>query len=325
MSGNRVNDGWLVSPPFDLAFFCNLPAIFLLLPSQDINPLEFCQIHFLTMPHRWLTIAAIVTDRDRRQGLSLAALAGIAVFFGALVSGTWAATGDLTCLLLLDYIWNGWHFASQHSGIMAVYSRRCQDTRRMKMERLLTRAVVFYAIIRTAGWSTGWMETSARATLVMEMADFLSLFLGLCLVARILACRPIPVAKACYAASVILTYSLLLVGLMLDSKWLVGSMAVASALFHATEYMAFFSYYAWRRREIGTNDAFRAMAQNWTVFLSLFCLALGAMSVLLQHGEAMPRWWLAMNICVAFLHYSYDGLIWKLRIPATAKALGVGS
>jgi hypothetical protein len=28
------------------------------------------------------------------------------------------------------------------------------------------------------------------------------------------------------------------------------------------------------------------------------------------------------NIWAAFLHYAYDGMIWKLRRPETAKALG---
>jgi len=324
MPDTSGKSGWLVSPAFDVLFFCNLPAIFLLLPFQDTNPLEFCQIHFLTMPHRWLTLAALAMDRDRRDGLSRAALAGIAVFFGSLTLAVLGLTGDLTCLLVLDYLWNGWHFASQHSGILAIYSKRCRDTTRMRMERLVTRAFVFYVIIRTAGWSTGWIENYPQATRSLAAIDGTVLFLAACLVARILFTRPLPLAKACYATSVMLTYSLLLLGLILDSKWLIGSMAVASALFHATEYMAFFSYYAWRRREIGRNDAFQAMARNWTTFLAIFCILLGTASALLQQGASISRRWLALNVWVAFLHYSYDGLIWKLRKPATASALGVG-
>jgi hypothetical protein len=42
-------------------------------------------------------------------------------------------------------------------------------------------------------------------------------------------------------------------------------------------------------------------------------------------GGALMRTWLALNVWAAFLHYTYDGLIWKLRKPATAQALGVPS
>jgi hypothetical protein len=33
--------------------------------------------------------------------------------------------------------------------------------------------------------------------------------------------------------------------------------------------------------------------------------------------------WLAVNLWAAFLHYAYDGMIWKLRDAGTSKTLGV--
>ena len=28
-------------------------------------------------------------------------------------------SGGFLCLLLIDYVWNSWHFAAQHAGILA--------------------------------------------------------------------------------------------------------------------------------------------------------------------------------------------------------------
>ena len=35
--------------------------------------------------------------------------------------------------------------------------------------------------------------------------------------------------------------------------------------------------------------------------------------------------WQGLNLWMSFVHYTYDGMIWKLRRPATAAALGVGA
>ena len=111
-----MNAGWLVSPAFDLLFFANLPVFLLLLPLGYTNPVEFIQIYFLTVPHRWLTLFLVAVDADRRQGQKMAIVA-LPFLFAAVVAVVLATSRNLTCLLLIDYLWNGWHFASQHAEI----------------------------------------------------------------------------------------------------------------------------------------------------------------------------------------------------------------
>ena len=75
------------------------------------------QIHESAEPH-----AHAAPDRDRfrqRRGMFL----GLALAFTALAFGVRLGTGALTCLLAIDYVWNAWHFASQHHGIYRVYDR----------------------------------------------------------------------------------------------------------------------------------------------------------------------------------------------------------
>jgi hypothetical protein len=126
-----------------------------------------------------------------------------------------------------------------------------------------------------------------------------------------------------YFASVIGLYTGLLVALMNGADAFVLPLMAASALFHAAEYLAIVSIYANRRRSVGSPGRFRALAESWPTFLMLYVVCLGSLGVVLE--GAGPKWaelWLAINVWAALVHYAFDGMIWKLRAPATARALG---
>src|SRR5262249_12223310 len=129
------------------------------LVSADAGvPTEFWQIYFLTAPHRWLTLALVALDPDRREGRTGLFL-GLAVVAAVLIGGCWLASpgGGFRWLGLVDYVWNGWHFASQHGGVLRLYSRKVGGAPNW-LERYGLRSFIGYAILLTAGWSTGWLE-----------------------------------------------------------------------------------------------------------------------------------------------------------------------
>ena len=317
----RSNQGWLVSPAFDLLFICNLPWILLLLPWGESGPIEFAQLYFITTPHRWLTLALVFLDPDRREGRSNLFIA-LAAISAALTGAVWFITGDFLCLLLIDYIWNGWHFASQHAGVLCVYSRKCGDNSRPLLERHGLRLLICYVIARTAGWSTGWLESISGGATYLACLDALALGLAAWIVLPAFIVQQSKLPKQVYLISVCSLYSALLVAMMIESRWLVGSLTIASALFHATEYIALVTHYAWRRETLGSGGIFQIMATRWITFLCFFALSLGLAGAWIHTSGTVPAWWMGANIWAAFLHYAYDGMIWKLRRPETAKALG---
>jgi hypothetical protein len=71
----------------------------------------------------------------------------------------------------------------------------------------------------------------------------------------------------------------------------------------------------------GSAGLFQVMAWRWLSWLAAYVVILGLFAVLLQRGAAL--WWMGLNLWAAFLHYAYDGMIWKLRRPETARALGI--
>src|SRR5215831_6300222 len=138
---------WLVGPWFDLVFLANLAwpvavLLYFLRPADDQGPdvLSFFQIYFLSTPHRWITLVLVFCDSERFWkepakfgGLAIAlvllglGLVGVAAFLpeiaGLVGVSVGAMTSSLVLLMMLDYIWNAWHFAAQHAGIARIYGR----------------------------------------------------------------------------------------------------------------------------------------------------------------------------------------------------------
>ena len=112
---------WLASPWLDLFFIANIFWPLLLLPALRVGEttaVSFWQVYFVTLPHRWLTLALVALDPDRRAGSPV--WIGMALLLPALLLFVvWSAAGSLICLAMIDFVWNAWHFGSQHAGISA--------------------------------------------------------------------------------------------------------------------------------------------------------------------------------------------------------------
>jgi hypothetical protein len=107
------------------------------------------------------------------------------------------------------------------------------------------------------------------------------------------------------------------------SGWVVV-FAAAGSMFHAVEYLAIVTHYARRRESVGSDSPFRALARYWLLFLGGYILLLGAVGVWMSNPEnGLVVFWQGVNLWAAFVHYAFDGMIWKLRRPETAAALGV--
>src|SRR5581483_5260663 len=106
-------------------------------------------------------------------------------------------------------------------------------------------------------------------------------------------------------------YISLLAAVHLNRPALVLSLTTASALFHATEYLALVAWNV-RARNSAMPDGLGIMnylAPRWGLMLAVFMLVLGSAGWLLN--EHLMQTWLTINVIVAFLHYAYDGLIWR--------------
>ena len=177
-------DGWIVSPAYDLLFIANLGWLLLLLPGMSGRSetiVDFWQVYFLTVPHRWITLILVVLDPDRR-GDQARRLAMIGVAALVLVVGIWLGTEALTCLAVIDFLWNAWHFAAQHAGVLRMYSRTVGGGSEL-LERHGLRLFITYAALRTAGWATGWLEAGPTTMSWLRTVDLSVLVIPVLLIA----------------------------------------------------------------------------------------------------------------------------------------------
>lgn len=308
-----AKSGWLVHPVFDLLLVANVlwPLLIWLGATDGFgrrDGLLFWQVYFITTPHRWVTLLLVFGDRQRfrsRRGLFV----GIAVVVVAVTLGVRFGTGSLTCLLAIDYLWNAWHFSAQHHGIARLYSRQSAgQVAEPSWEKWAFRLFLLYVIFRVAG--TTWALENLE--LGLAQFDFVVLVIPIVLLAR--------AARAPFALEGGgLVYRASVCGLYLGMLWavheqrpgMVLAFATASALFHATEYLAVVGWTLHRKRGKDTSalGLLGWIIPRWVLMMAVFMMILGAGGYWLDQ-----RWleaWLTVNVAVAFLHYAYDGLIWR--------------
>src|SRR5262249_35453595 len=132
--------------------------------------------------------------------------------------------------------------------------------------------------------------------------------------------RPARAAGLCYSSSVCFLYGLLLWSIAHEIGALVLSLTVAASVFHAVEYLGLVSFYAHQRRSKGSASLFRMLARQWSLLMVVYLIAIGFGGYAISHHWA--ELWLGANLWAALVHYAYDGMIWKLRMPDTAAILG---
>jgi len=315
-----VRRNWLIAPWFDLLFVVNAAwPLFLILQWNDgfggRAGLQFWQVYFVTTPHRWITLAVVFADRQRFQQRRTVFLGWLAMVVAACCAVR-LSTGTLTCLLALDYVWNAWHFAAQHHGIYRIYCRLTDTSTgwQIFLERWVLRLFLLYVTLRVA--IATWSDNPWQS--VFDVADWLVPAGPLALLLRdCVSFRTVSFGRIAYLLSVSTLYSSLLWAVHTHRPALVLSLTTASALFHALEYLAIVSWSARKRNEVHHSSMgwLGAITSQGLVALGCYLIVLGSAAWLID--QRWSQLWLFLNVIAAFLHYTYDGLIWRHR-PATA-------
>ncbi len=325
---------WLVSPWFDLLFFSNitwpivaaLTAVGISYSISEIGTgLGFWAMWLLATPHRWITLGLVFLDRERFNERASAYLL-VFLFFLSLTLGL-ASLEAIALLVVIDFFWNAWHFAAQHSGISRIYGRQANpaDKSSGMFEKVVLRTFAVYVIVRLAGaplmgfdrqrW-LGWLDAILPYLMYVDYPMFA---LPVILLAREVPglCRA-SMGRFIYLSSVCLLYSGLLLGVHLDEKFgpIEAGLLMAITIFHSTEYLAIVSWSVKKRYAKSKEGVFAYLAPRWSLSLGIFMVALGvgAWAVNNQFGY----YWALATLFVSYLHYAYDGMIWKVRRPASA-------
>ena len=321
---------WLVSPWFDLLFLANLAwpiaaLVYFVQPFDAGDSLSLFQVYFLSTPHRWITLVLVFCDSERfwkeplkfgglgvalvLLGLALVAVAGFVPF----------AANSLMLLMMLDYVWNAWHFAAQHAGISRIYGRSVRPEQSLdhaELEKSALRVLVLWVFFRFAIHIAAYSEYGDSVRWLPDWLIWIDPFVflpAILLVAReVNAFRPQCLGRLLYIGSVIGIYSAQLLAIRVGSiPWMVAFF-FAGAVFHAVEYLAICNWAVQKR----TTGIWHYQITRTGIALVVFMAILGAANWFVN-AQSVYAWQL-MTLLVSLLHYAYDGIIWKAK--PTAKA-----
>jgi hypothetical protein len=322
---------WLVSPWFDLFFLANLAwpiaaLLFFVKPFDDGNSLSLFQIYFLSTPHRWITLVLVFCDSDRfwKEPLKFGGLGILLVLFGLALVGIAAAVplaaGSLLLLMMLDYVWNAWHFASQHAGISRIYGRSVRPEQAVdhaEFEKMAIRILVLWVFFRFAIHIAAQTEYGASVGWLSDWLIWIDPLVYLPIIVfaarEVVVFRPQCVGRMLYLGSVVGIYSAQLVAIRLGSiPWMVAFF-FAGAVFHAVEYLAICNWAVQKR----TTGIWQYQISRTGLALLVFMGILGLANWFVNEQSVYA--WQLMTLLVSLLHYGYDGIIWKAK-PAPVKA-----
>jgi hypothetical protein len=325
---------WIVSPWFDLLFIANVLWPLAVLPasiSTDGRPFaEFWMVYFIATPHRWMTLILATFDPDRRYGrgwlfivvaVGFALLCGGALVYGSLLEGA-QGKEQFKILFLFYSLFLGWHFASQHAGVLRMYSRKAGGGIAW-LETWGPRVFILYANVRLVSFIAPALRFPWEH--LVDVIDYAMFAIPAVLLAVELtrfSLRRVP--KLIHLLSFSTLWWAVLWYARAENAVVCNILLVAVTLFHSIEYLAIVTHYGWRRKHHGSPGLFQRMTRNWTVTMIWYIALCGLVYYLFNSGSRdIVFAWLVINTWASFLHVAFDGLMWRLRDPSTARVLDV--
>lgn len=320
---------WIVGPVADLACVINVfwlvyaGAQYLAFTGESPQ-LTVILMHFLVLPHRFITLGLVFLDRDQFSRRPKTFL-GLPVLFLALafasrgVSQSVAGVDSFVCLAAIDYAWNAYHFSAQHYGMTRIYGKKGTGVNRPRLERWILVCGITYVILRVTHWAAGVQTLTA----VLPWVDVLAgaAFATLILLEVVQGVPSLP--KLLYLASISALYGGILISMHFLSSKAMAAAVAATGFFHSMEYLSIVTFYVKSKSRSGSWGAklLSSAAGRWAVVLPGYMALMGLGTAFLKDIE--PFWYIVLITPVSFLHYSYDAIIWKLRKPQVAAALHV--
>jgi hypothetical protein len=328
---------WIRSARVDVALaFAWLPfalAAHALSGDRDALAALLGATFLLSFLHQPLTLPLVYGDRDqlatRRRLYSISPL----VFVLAIVAGLW---WSVTAVAIVAGLWNAEHTLMQRYGITRIYGRKAGQNDGALEKAMLVSWLVFAIVwvgadARTRGRVDALPlgDTNTRGLHVLtDLRPWAAMLLLPAIVVVVSlasswvraerarwrdgAANP---AKAMYVASTALLFAWILVDPIAGFVGYVGA--------HAVEYFAIVHQSLGARYVDGSGGVLGRVARyrrGRRVFFAGYLAAFGAL-VAIEKSYGSAYVYTFTVLLLGGLHVFYDGFIWKLRKPATARAL----
>jgi hypothetical protein len=277
--------------------------------------------------HRHLTFALVYGDREEFKSRKITYLA-LPLFMAAITAG-FVYFSVFAVLLTLSVMWTMYHSVAQKYGLTRIYSRKAGYG-----ASWLDRAIIFswfaYLVFALAVKEKDTLyDFSAGETILDFLGDYAGLMeqcsyavLAVALVFTIIYIaneygnrHRISIPKNLYVFSILLLYSIFLY------DFVVGYIVFAFS--HGIEYIAFVNRYVekkYRQCPLSSSILAHASRKLWA-YSGLFSLVIILLCLIGMNSD--KGWFTTYIVGSSFLHFLYDGWIWKMRKPSVGKPLDI--
>lgn len=339
---------WIGSAPVDLIFFGFgwIPVFLAFVFAQNLGmrthvwPVLLVLVLFINFAHRHLTMPLVYGDREQ-FGRRPWAYIGLPIFFLLLTTATllYMEPGKtkpirpyFTALIFLSVAWTIYHTLMQKMGILRIYSRKAgYGSARLDKAMLFSWfGFLFFACAASPSIERRAARLSSVGRILKKFLEPLMPFLP-------------------YVAWLALAFALVVTFLYFKTEWSAGrrfhwpknlfllsilllyltflyDFLVGYAIFgfsHAIEYLAFVYIFAgrkYRARPPNSSWMARAVTRQALIF-GVFMVAMGLFFLPWRWISNSTLQWYVVGS--SFLHFIYDGWIWKVRDPQVAQPLGI--
>jgi hypothetical protein len=321
---------WIQAPTADLVLF-SYGWLVVLLPllwvDTWINAVVFAvlMVNDLHRHYTFILVYGEPEEFEKRKALYI----GLPIV-AALVAFAFVYSKSFPVLLTISVLWTMYHSIGQKYGITRIYARKAGYGEAW-IEKGLIFSWFFYLVFAIAEneaatlsqFEAGRVVLASVGDLLRYMTVLSHPILAVALVFTALFVRQeylnrdrMSVAKMLYVTSILLLYAVFFRSLVIGY--------VVFGFSHALEYIALVNIFVkakYARRPEAQSLLARASTRLW-LSSSIFGVGVVGVCVAAQLWNAQA---LAIYIVgSSFLHFIYDGLIWKVRRPEVGAPLGIG-
>lgn len=320
---------WIQNPVSDLIFYSFgwLVIFFLLLVFSNNYGVIILIVLLFSYVHRHYTFALVYGEREEFEkhrniyiGLPIVCLIATVAF---------VYLDSFKILLTISVLWTIYHTIAQKYGITRIYSRKAgYGEPRTELWTIYSWVIFlfFYMIATQYDRLLDYRAARFLVSYLVEYKDILKMIATAALVASVYFTiryiyveyknrDKISIPKNLYMLSILLIYATFLHSVVVGY--------VVMGFSHAIEYIAFVNFFVDRKYKKKTDSKSvlaKASKKLW-LYSGIFALAVVALALTGRHFDKQA---LAIYIVgTSFLHFTYDGLIWKVRRPDVGKPLEI--
>jgi hypothetical protein len=344
------SSSWIGSPALDLIFFgfgwIPIFLAYVLAEKSGLKgpvwPVLLVFVLLINFAHRHLTLPLVYGDSEQFSRRPRTYI-GLPIFFLVLTTATllYLEPGKtkpirpyFTILVFISVAWTIYHTLMQKMGILRIYSRKAGygSARLDKAMVFSWFAYLFFACAASPGIERRAAKLSSAGRILKQILapvfPFLPYIAWLALAAALVVTLLYFKTEWSAGGEFHWPKNIFLLSILLLYTTFLYDFVVGYAVFgfsHAIEYLAFvyiFTGRKYRAREPNSSWMARAVTRQALSF-GIFLLAMGLLFLPWRWISNSTLQWYVIGS--SFLHFIYDGWIWKVRDPRVSKPLGIAT